>query len=247
MLLAQNLVHPAQKGDRLEVLATTMHVRQPLPRLTAVVAVEHRGHGIDPQAVDAVALDPEQGIADQIVADFATTEVVDQRAPVLMHAFAWIGMLIKRRAVEATETVFVGREMRRHPVDDDAQSGRVAGGDEVAETGRVAMARGRGVKPQRLVAPGTIEGMLRYRQQFQMREAQIDHIRNQRFGQPLPVRKAAIVGAPPGGQMHLVDRKRRAQFLTRRHRLRLHGLAAAHRRSTPWMAASRPGSRRGRP
>jgi hypothetical protein len=224
MLLTQNLVHPPQKGDRFEILPTTMHVRQPLPRLTTVVSIQHRGHGIDPQAVDPVALDPEQGIADQIITDFATTEVIDQRAPVLMHAFAWIGMLIKRRTVETTETMLVGGEMRGHPVNDDAQSGRVAGTDEVAETGRVTMARGRGVKPQGLVTPRTIEGMLRYRQQFQMRESQIDHIRNQRFGQPLPVRKAAIVRATPGGQMHLINRKRRAQFLTRRHRLRLHGL-----------------------
>jgi hypothetical protein len=44
-----------------------------------------------------------------------------------MHALARIGVLVERGAVEATETVFVGREMRRYPVDDDAQSGVVAG------------------------------------------------------------------------------------------------------------------------
>jgi hypothetical protein len=189
MLLAEDLVHPAQESDGLEVLATAMHVRQPLSFLAAIVAVEHRGDGIDPQAVDAVALDPEEGIADQVVADFAAAEVVDQRTPVLVHALARVGVLVEGRAVEAAEAVFVGREMRWHPVDQHAQAGGVAGGDEFAKAGRVAMTGGGRVKAERLIAPGSVEGVLRNRQQLEMREAQVDEVRDQRFADPLPVGK----------------------------------------------------------
>jgi len=94
VLLAEDLVHAAQEGNGLKVLAAAIDVRQPLPVFAAIVAVEHRGDGIHAQAVDAVAFDPEQRVADQVVADFTAAEVVDQGAPVLMHALARVGMLV---------------------------------------------------------------------------------------------------------------------------------------------------------
>jgi hypothetical protein len=128
-----------------------------------------------------------------------------------VHAFTGIGVFVERIAVEATQTVFVGREMRRYPVDQHAQTGGMAGADELAEAGRAAVTGGGGVKPERLIAPGTVEGMFGNRQQLKMGEAQVDDVGDQRFGQALPVGKAAIVGAPPGSQVHFVDRQRRAE------------------------------------
>ena len=63
-----DLVELLQESDRLEILAAAVLVRHPLARLAGVVAVEHRGDGIDAQPVDVVLRDPEECVGDQEVA-----------------------------------------------------------------------------------------------------------------------------------------------------------------------------------
>ena len=198
---------------RFEVFTPPVDVGNPLTGLAAVVAVEHRGHGIDAQTIDAVVLDPEQRVADQIVEHLAATEVVDQRAPVLVHAFTRVGVLVERLTVETAQPVRIGREVRWHPVNDHFQSGLMAGVDEIAAALRRTETGRRCIQAQRLIAPGTVKGVFGDRQQFDVREAQIGNVGDQRFLEPLPVREA-FVFTPPGTQMHLVDRHRRAQLVT---------------------------------
>jgi hypothetical protein len=62
-------VHFAQEVDCLQVLPPAMDVRDPLVGLAAVIEVEHGGHCIDAQRIDVEALQPEQGVGDQEVAD----------------------------------------------------------------------------------------------------------------------------------------------------------------------------------
>ena len=69
MLAVAELVELLEEVDRLEVLVAAVDVGDPLAGLPRVVEVEHRGHGVDPEAVDVVALEPEQGVAEQEVAD----------------------------------------------------------------------------------------------------------------------------------------------------------------------------------
>jgi hypothetical protein len=64
-----------EEGDGLQVLAPAVDVGHPLARLAAVVAVEHRGDGIDAQAVDVVALQPIQRAGDQEAAHLAAAEL----------------------------------------------------------------------------------------------------------------------------------------------------------------------------
>ncbi len=52
------------------------------PRLAAIVAIDHRGHCVDAQSIDAEAFDPVQRISHREVADFAASVVVDQGIPV---------------------------------------------------------------------------------------------------------------------------------------------------------------------
>jgi len=47
-------------------------------------------------------------------------------------------VLIERRAVEAGQRPFVGREVARHPVEDDADPGLVKSVDEIAEVVGIA-------------------------------------------------------------------------------------------------------------
>ena len=55
MLAVAELVEPLEEVDRLEVLVAAEHVGDPLAGLARIVEVEHRGDGVDPQAVDVVA------------------------------------------------------------------------------------------------------------------------------------------------------------------------------------------------
>ena len=117
---AQHAVGFAQEFDGFKVFAAAVLVRDPLPLFAAVVAVNHGGHCIHTQGINAEALYPVQGVADQVVADFATTVVINQRVPVLVIAFARIAVFIQVRAVKFGETEIIFREVTRHPVEDHA-------------------------------------------------------------------------------------------------------------------------------
>ena len=71
MLAIGQLVHPAHEVDRFQVLAPAELVGHPLARLARIVEVEHRGHRIDPEPVDMVAVEPEQRVGVQVVGDLA--------------------------------------------------------------------------------------------------------------------------------------------------------------------------------
>ena len=117
------------------------------------------------------------------VGDLAAAEIVDRGVPVRVEAVARVGMFVERGAVEMGEAMRVDREMRRHPVEDDAEARRMRTIDEAREARRIAEAAGRREQADRLIAPGGIERMLGDRQQFEMGEAQIDDIGDQRVGE----------------------------------------------------------------
>src|SRR5262245_25983067 len=110
-----------------------------------------------------VALQPEQGVGQQEVRDLPPAVVVDQRVPVALEAEARIGVLVEMRAVELAEAVRVGREMPGDPVEQEADAALVAAVDEAGERLRPAVAAGRRIQADRLIAPGAVEGKLRNR------------------------------------------------------------------------------------
>ena len=75
-------VEAAQEFDGLEIFAAAIFVRNPAAGGPAVVEIQHRGDGIDAQAVDGVALQPEQRVRHQEIDHFGAAVIVDQRAPV---------------------------------------------------------------------------------------------------------------------------------------------------------------------
>src|SRR5262249_59407781 len=115
---------------------------------------------------DAVAIEPEQAAAQQEVCDLGASVIVDQRIPVEVAPLLGIFMLVERGAVEAREAVRIVREVSRHPIQNDGESIAVACLDQGGEIGRSAEATGRGKKGGRLITPGSVEGMLADRQQF---------------------------------------------------------------------------------
>ena len=160
-----------------------------------------------------MTLQPVQRAGDEEIAYLGAPEVVDQRVPVVVEALARVGVLEQVRAVEAGQAVRIGGEVRRHPVQQHAQSGGVRALDEAREGLRRAEARGRCEQPQRLVAPGAVERVLGHRQQFQVREAHVAGVGHQGVGEFVPRQPAiAILGlAAPTARMHLVDAHRRIE------------------------------------
>ncbi len=153
-------------------------------------------------------------LADQEALHFASAEVVDVGVPVLMEAFLRVGMLVQRSAVEPRHAVGIGREMRRDPIDDDADAGAVTRIDEAAKAlGRPEAPRRR-EQPERLISPGTAERMFGNRHQFDMAEPQPRHIGHQPLRQLIPVRGVIAVRAEPGCGVHFVNGDRRVNILT---------------------------------
>ena len=142
-LHADLVVQAAQKFHRLQVFAPAVAVGYPLAGATAVVAVKHGRHGIDPQAVDTKTLQPIEGVADQKVAHLGAAEVVDQRVPVLVKTFFGVGVFVQMRAIEIGQAVRVAGEMRRHPIQNHTQSSRMGSVHKVLKIFRAAKARGR--------------------------------------------------------------------------------------------------------
>ena len=215
--LGDDRVEMAQEADGFQILAPAVDVRHPFAGVAAVVAIEHRGDRIDAQSVDVEMLEPVQRAGDQEALHLAAAEIVDVGVPVLMEAFARIEMLVERGAVEAREAVRVGREMRRHPVEDDADAGRMQRIDEARKALRRAVARARREQAERLIAPRAAERMLGDRQQLDMGEAHVGEIRDQAVDRDVPQRRGARVvrGPHPRREMHLVDRERRVRRVAR--------------------------------
>src|SRR6187431_3104907 len=107
-----------------------MPVRNPLAGGPAVVEVEHRGDGIDAQAVDAVAIEPEQRVGNQKIDHFGAAVIVDQRTPVEVAALLRIGVFVERGTVEIAEPMRIVGKMSRHPVEPYADALAVAGIDK---------------------------------------------------------------------------------------------------------------------
>jgi hypothetical protein len=107
-----------------------------------------------------------------------------------MHAFARVGVLVQRAAVELRETVRVVGEVRGHPVDDHADAGRMRAIDEAREAVDRPEARGRRELRERLVAPRAAERILGNRHEFDVREAHAAHVRDQPLGELVPGRAA---------------------------------------------------------
>ena len=168
------LVGAAQEGDRFAVFPAAVGVRQPFALAAGIVEVEHRGDRVDAQPVDVEAVDPVERVAIEEVGDLEAAEIVDRGVPVRLEALARVGVLVERGAVEARQSLLIGREMRRDPVEDDAEPRGVGPIDEARESRGLAEAASRGEQADRLVAPGFVERMLADRQKLDMGVAHIE-------------------------------------------------------------------------
>ena len=238
-------VHLLQERDRVEVLPAAVDVGQPLALGAGVVEVEHGGDGVDAQAVDVELVDPVQRVGDEEVAHFLAAEVEHEGAPVGLLAAARVGVLVERGAVELRERPLVAREVRGHPVDEDAVAVLVQVVDEPPEVVGGAEARGRGVVRRDLVAPRPAERVLGDGQQLDVGEAGLVEVVDELAGH-----LAVVQPGPPRAEVHLVDAHRlgvRLPLGAAVDPLVVAPLVGRPRpRRTPWRAGSRCGTRAGR-
>src|ERR1039457_2079307 len=105
-------------------------------------------------------LQPEERAAREEVAHFGTAIVEDRALPFRMKSLPRIRVLVEVRAVEVGESMLVVRKMRRHPIEDHAESALVQAVNEIHEVLRRAVARGGREISCDLISPRTVEGML---------------------------------------------------------------------------------------
>ena len=210
VLIGQRGVQALQELHGLEVLATAVLVRHPLPLATAVVEIQHRRDRVDPQAIDVELLQPVERVGHQEIPHLPPAVVEDQRAPLRVLAPPRIGVLVERRAVEQAQGEIVLGEMGRDPVHDDADARGVARVDQVAEVvGRAVPRGGREVRAH-LVAPRPGERMLGERHELDVAEAQpLDVLDQPRGDLAVGERAVALLeDARPGTEVDFVHRER---------------------------------------
>src|SRR5207253_10014467 len=111
-----------QQRDRFQIFAPTKFVWHPLAFFAAIIEIEHRSYCIDAQPIEMKLAQPEECIADEKITDLVAPVIENVSAPVGMLAFAWIEMLVQRRAVESSERKRVFRKMRGHPIHNRADA-----------------------------------------------------------------------------------------------------------------------------
>src|SRR4029434_8194251 len=112
--------------------------------------------GVDPKAVDVIAVEPEDSAVEQEVRDLVASVVEDERAPVGMLALPGVGVLVEVGAVEVNEPVRIAREMRRDPVEDHADAAPVEMVDEGHELPWPSIAARGGKVADRLIPPRAV-------------------------------------------------------------------------------------------
>src|SRR6202166_4461719 len=85
-------------------------------------------------------------------------------------------MLVKMSAVEIREAVSVGRKVRRHPVENYGDSVLMQVVHQIHEILRRAITRCGCKIAGGLVSPGPVEGMLHYREKFNMGKPHASHV-----------------------------------------------------------------------
>ena len=136
MLEMAELVQPLEEVDRLEVFVAAELVGDPFAGLARIVEVEHRGDGVDPQAVEVVGVEPEEGVAEEEVPHLRPPVVEDLGAPIAVLAQPGVGVLVEMGAVEVPQPVRIVGKVGGHPVEDDAKAVPVQRVDEVGEISR---------------------------------------------------------------------------------------------------------------
>ena len=201
-------VQLAQEGDGLEVLASTVPIRDPFTRQSRIVEVEHGSDGVDAQPVGVVRAEPVLGRGGQEAAHFVPAVVEDQALPVGMEPEAGVGVLEEVRAVELGQREAVLGEVGRDPIENDADPCPVQLVDERHQTLGVPEPTGGREVPRGLISPRAVERVFHDGEELDVGEPAPPDVLDERLRQALVAEEALGTAAlpTPASQVDLVDR-----------------------------------------
>jgi len=139
--------------DGVQVLPPAVTVGDPLSLLSGIIQIEHGGHGIHPQPVYVVPVEPVEGIGHQKVLDLIAAVVEDQGVPVLLNALPGIRMFVQMGPVIEFEGIAVPGEVGRNPVQDHADPLGMAAVHQISQVVRRAVAGRHRIVSGHLIAP----------------------------------------------------------------------------------------------
>ena len=182
-VLEQHVVGLLQEAERLRCSPDRRAHWQPFAIGTQVVAIEHRGHRIDANAIDVELLEPEHQVGNKEVTNLVAAVVEDQRSPFLVLTDAGISVFIEVGAIKEGQAVGILREVARNPVDDHADAFGVTAIHEGPEFIGRSVTAGGGIPTRHLIAPGAVEGMLGDRHHLDVGEAPLLDVGNKAIGE----------------------------------------------------------------
>ena len=194
-----------QEVDGLQVLMSAVFVGRPGAALAVVVQIQHGRHGVHPQAVDVVFLQPEPGGGEQEALDLGAAVVKDTGAPGGVLPLVGVAVLVAAAAVELVQALLVLAEVGGDPVQQDGDAVFVHVVHEPHKVVGRAEPGGGGEIPRTLIAPGIVQGMLRHRQQLDGGVAHFLDIGRQLPGQIPVINEITVVPSAPGAQVDLIN------------------------------------------
>src|SRR5205823_3268570 len=112
------------------------------------------------------------------------------------------------RSVEVCESVLIGREMRRDPIENDADSALMQDVDHVHQVLRRSVAARRREKAGDLITPRSIERMLHDRHQLDVREVHLARVLRERSSDfAISGQTVLVPWTAPGAEVELVNRE----------------------------------------
>ena len=155
--------------------------------------------------------EPVAGVRNQKRAHLGLAVIINPRRPVGVLVHRGVGELIAARTVKFIEPVPVLRKMRRHPIENHADSLLMRLVDEIFEILRCAVPVRRGIVTRDLIAPRRVVGIFHNRQQLNVRVAHILDVGQQLAGQLPEAQNASVLVPLPRARVHLINVDRPAQ------------------------------------
>ena len=194
-----------QQFHRFQILMAAVHIGHPLPVALPVIQVKHGSHRIHPDSVRMILLNPIKGIGNQVIGNLRPAVIINQCPPMRMRAFPRILMFIETGSVKVGKPIGIPWEMRRHPVQNDADAGFMHFIHKIFEILVRPVPGSRRIIPNDLISPGAVKRMLHHRHQFDMRVTHLFHIIGYQGGEFPVIQITAVLCLLKGTEIQFVN------------------------------------------
>ena len=124
----------------------------------AEIQIQHTGNTVHTKSVSVILFHPERSIGHQEASHFTSAEIKLVCAPFRMYL-----LLVKHAAVKRCQTVCIGTEVTRYPVENHTNACLMASVDKPHQSSRLSVSGCCSEITRNLIPPGCIERMLHNR------------------------------------------------------------------------------------